>query len=250
MSGFKTKSFIVPDWPVPARVKSISTTRLHGFSTDVYSSNNLGLHVGDNAAIVQANRQKLRNDADLPSEPLWLNQIHSNQVVYAGDIKNNVDADASFADKSSQVCVVMTADCLPVLFANENGTKVAAVHAGWRGLLDGILENTVEKLAQNGERIMAWLGPAIGPGAFEVGEEVVSAFVEKNVNAESAFQRINGRDKWLADIYQLAIQRLKANGVIDIYGGEFCTYSDKNRFYSYRRDGVCGRMASLIWLDK
>ncbi len=253
MSEVKTDSFIVPNWPVPAWVKAISTTRLHGFSTGVYASLNLGLHVGDDAAIVQANRQKLRQDINLPSDPLWLNQIHSNQVVYAGDIKNTVDADASFTDKPKQVCVVMTADCLPVLFANESGTKVAAAHAGWRGLLDGILEHTVEKLAQNGERIFAWFGPAIGPSAFEVGEEVVSAFVERDVNVESAFQRLDtrdSRDKWLANIYQLANKRLKALGVNDIYGGEYCTYSDKKRFYSYRRDGICGRMASLIWLDK
>jgi len=250
MNGVSAGSFIVPDWPVPARVKSISTTRLHGFSTDVYASNNLGLHVGDDAAIVQANRQKLRSDAELPSAPLWMNQIHSNKVVYASDIKNVVDADASFTDNAGQICVVMTADCLPVLFVNESATKVAAAHAGWRGLLDGILENTVEKLAQNGERIFAWLGPAIGPTAFEVGDDVFSAFVERDVCSESAFQRRDDSDKWLANIYQLASMRLKATGVVDIYGGEYCTYSDQQRFYSYRRDGACGRMASLIWLDK
>jgi len=203
--------------------------------------------VGDNPDSVYKNRQRLAEDAELVNEPVWLNQIHSNRVVEAFEL--NQEADASYTSRVGQVCAVMTADCLPVLFCNERGTKVAAAHAGWRGLLDGVLENVVNEIRDNDERIYAWMGPAIGPSAFEVGEDVISAFVDYDLEAEAAFHTLEAKGKWLANIYLLAKQRLVQIGVKDVFGGNYCTYLDEKRFFSYRRDKVCGRMASLIWLD-
>ena len=237
--------FIQPNWPAPQNVKCLSTTRTGGVSVAPYTSLNLGVHVGDDLDHVQVNRQRLGQD--LPSQPLWLNQVHGTYVAQASNYRGVCDADASVADAVNQVCTVMTADCLPVLLCNTQGTQVAAAHAGWRGLLDGVLENTINELEQ-ADQVMVWLGPAIGPEAFEVGQEVKDAFTAKNPASAACFKPSNNANKWLADLYSLARLRLKGAGVKQVYGGEFCTFTDESRFFSYRRDGVTGRMASCIWL--
>lgn len=237
---------IFPDWPVPANVKALQTTRLGGVSVVPYDSLNLAEHVGDDGLKVAANRQLL--NSYVPTEPLWLNQVHGITVVDAATASCLPDADASFARVNGAVCATMTADCLPVLLCDEAGTVVAAVHAGWRGLCDGVIEAAVAAMQTPSQNLMAWLGPAIGPDAFEVGTEVRSAFMSHDQAAELAFRPIAG-DKWLGDIYLLAKQRLYKLGVERIYGGGLCTYADENRFFSFRRDGATGRMASMIWLD-
>ncbi|MFY0641789.1 MAG: peptidoglycan editing factor PgeF [Bermanella sp.] len=237
--------FIQPNWPAPKNVKCLSTIRTGGVSLAPYDALNLGLHVADNIEHVQLNRQRLVQY--LPAQPLWLNQIHGTHVIHTSNYKGVCDADASFANTANQVCTVMTADCLPVLFCNTQGTQVAAAHAGWRGLLDGVLENTVNEFDQ-ADQVMAWLGPAIGPDVFEVGQEVKDAFTTQNPACAVCFKPSNNAKKWLADLYSLARVRLLAAGVKRVYGGEFCTFTDESRFFSYRRDGVTGRMASCIWL--
>jgi YfiH family protein len=236
-------SLIFPDWPAPANVQAASTTRQGGVSRAPYDSFNLGLHCGDHTAQVAENRRLLRKYLALPTEPAWLKQVHSACAVAAGASVTEADAAYSFA--KHEVCVVMTADCLPVLFCDRDGMRVAAAHAGWRGLAAGVLENTVSALQCPPADVLAWLGPAIGAGAFEVGQEVRDAFVEVDARAAQAFQANRPAHYW-CDLYELARQRLNSVGVTAIYGGEFCTYSDQ-RFYSYRRDKVTGRMASLIW---
>ncbi len=240
--------FIIPNWPVPANVVALQTTRLGGVSGAPYASLNLGAHVNDDPIAVAKNRQLL--SPYLPNEPVWVNQVHGIEVIDAAQSACLQNADASFTTKPNVVCVTMTADCLPVLLCDKAGTVVAAVHAGWRGLCDGVIEAAVNKLPVEHSEILAWLGPAIGPNAFEVGSEVRAQFIAKDAQAASAFQT-NG-NKWLGDIYQIARQRLNYLGVTQIYGGsvneDFCTYTDATRFYSFRRDDVTGRMASLIWL--
>jgi YfiH family protein len=242
-----SNSWIIPDWQAPATVKMLSTTRKGGVSSAPWDSFNLGDHVKDDEVHVRQNRQRLKHEAELPSEPLWMEQVHGNQVL-----KNDTArclADARFSNVPGEVCVVMTADCLPVLFCDERGMEVAAAHAGWRGLAAGVLEQTLGCFDQPASAIMAWLGPAIGPQAFEVGDDVREVFVRQQPQAEAAF-RATASGKWLADIYELARQRLSLNGVARVYGGDYCTYTDEARFFSYRRDGQTGRMASLIWLEK
>ena len=236
---------IVPDWPAPARVKSLMTTRAGGVSRAPWASLNLGDHVGDDPAHVAANRARLRQS--LPAEPGWLKQVHSARVVKLGR-ESNPEADASFARQAGQVCAVLTADCLPVLFCDRAGSVVAAAHAGWRGLADGVLEATVAAMRVAPGDILAWMGAAIGPQAFEVGDEVRDVFVAQHAEAVAAFVP-HAPGKWLADIYQLARIRLTHAGVHAVYGGGRCTFSEADRFYSYRRDGVTGRMASLIWIN-
>ena len=235
----------VPDWSVPPGVRALQTLRTDGCSPAPWASFNLGGHVGDDPARVAANRAELRQA--LPAEPLWLTQVHGTTVVDAGLAPQGARADASFATQPGQVCAVMTADCLPVLFCDRAGTVVAAAHAGWRGLLDGVLENTIAALQVVPGDLLAWLGPAIGPECFEVGDEVRAAFVARDAEAAGCF-RAHG-SKWLADIYALARQRLLQAGVTAISGGGACTVSDTERYFSYRRDGVTGRMATLIWLE-
>ncbi|MGQ5288290.1 purine nucleoside phosphorylase YfiH [Pectobacterium actinidiae] len=238
---------IYPDWPLPESVKSCSTTRIGGCSRAPYDSLNMGNHVGDEPAHVTANRQTLVEMADLPAMPYWLEQVHGTDVIRIGNASpTSVCGDAAYTDKKGKVCAVMTADCLPVLFCAINGDEVAAAHAGWRGLHAGVLEETLACFRAQPEQIMAWLGPAIGPDAFEVGPEVRDAFIQHDMAAASAF-RPEG-NKFFADIYQLASLRLRAAGVTQIYGGNTCTVSEPHKFFSYRRDGVTGRMASLIWL--
>lgn len=237
---------IVPDWPAPAAVKAVSTTRQGGRSRQPYDGMNLAMHVGDVEADVRANRQSLCAAVDLPAEPLWLEQVHGDCAVNADEVTGVPRADASFSRQSGVVCCVMTADCLPVLFCDRAGTRVAAAHAGWRGLAGGVLESTVRAMGSEPGELLAWLGPAIGAQAFEVGDEVRTAFVTHQVEAESAFQQ-RGNGRWLADIYQLARIRLASVGVERAYGGGFCTFSDPARFYSFRREPVTGRMATLVW---
>jgi hypothetical protein len=236
---------IQPDWPAPARVKSLMTTRAGGVSQKPWASLNLGDHVGDDPAHVAANRARLRQQ--LPAEPGWLRQVHSARVVEL-ERESNPDADASFTREAGQVCAVLTADCLPVLFCDRAGSVVAAAHAGWRGLADGVLEASVAAMQVPPGEILAWMGAAIGPQAFEVGDEVRQAFVAQHAEASAAFVPQPTPGKWLADIYQLARIRLNHAGVQAIYGGGRCTYQETETFYSYRRDGVTGRMASLVWL--
>ncbi|WP_298393159.1 peptidoglycan editing factor PgeF [uncultured Azonexus sp.] len=237
--------FLIPDWPAPANVRALQTLRDGGCSPTPWGSFNLGDHVGDDAARVAANRVRLR--AELPGEPCWLRQVHGVEVVDVAQVAAGTEADAAYATQAGRVCVVMTADCLPVLFCNRQGTVVAAAHAGWRGLLAGVLENTLAAMHCPPGEVMAWLGPAIGPDNFEVGDEVRSAFVAHDAAAGEAFRPQAG-GKWLADLYALARRRLNAAGVVAIHGGGLCTVADAGRFFSYRRDGVTGRMASLIWL--
>ncbi|MGV8934052.1 MAG: peptidoglycan editing factor PgeF [Gallionellaceae bacterium] len=236
---------IIPEWPAPANVKTLQTTRRGGSSKPPYYSLNLGSHVQDNPLIVARNRMLL--EPLLPSEPVWLQQVHGVTVVDAGNTSCLPEADASVATHRGAVCAVMTADCLPILLCDDKGSVVGAVHAGWRGLCDGVIEATVAEMKVPSATLMAWLGPAIGPAAFEVGEEVRAAFMEKQETASAAFVSVpNG--KWLADIFQLATLRLHALGITRIYGGGMCTYSEAERFYSYRRDVETGRMATMIWL--
>ncbi|QEL55157.1 peptidoglycan editing factor PgeF [Chromobacterium paludis] len=235
------------DWPAPARVRTLITTRSGGLSQPPYASLNLGGHVGDDPEAVAANRARLRDE--LPAEPAWLNQVHGVAVVDAAAVGAAApDADASFARAPGVVCAAMTADCLPVLLCDEAGTVVAAAHAGWRGLCDGVIEAAVAAMAVPPSGLMAWLGPAIGPDAFEVGAEVRQAFLARDPAAAAAFTDIDN-GKYLADIYVLARLRLEKLGIARVYGGDFCTVIDRDRFFSYRRDGVTGRMASLIWLE-
>ena len=236
---------ILPDWPAPARVHGLMTLRTGGVSLAPWTSFNLGDHVGDDPAHVAANREHLRRL--LPAEPAWLRQVHSARAVEAGR-DPTPEADAAFSRETGQVCTVLTADCLPVLFCDRAGSVVAAAHAGWRGLADGVLEATVAAMQAPPGEVLAWMGAAIGPQAFEVGDEVRAAFVAQHPEAAAAFEP-HAPGKWLADIYALARIRLGHAGVDAVYGGGRCTFNEADSFYSYRRDGVTGRMASLIWLD-
>lgn len=238
-------NLIVPDWPASARVKSLMTTRGGGVSQAPWDSLNLGDHVGDDPAHVAANRARLREQ--LPAEPGWLRQVHSARVVELGRDSER-EADASLTRQPGQVCAVLTADCLPVLFCDRAGSVVAATHAGWRGLANGVLEATAVAMQTPPGDILAWMGAAIGPQAFEVGEDVREAFVDRHPEAAAAFAPQTVPGKWLADIYQLARIRLNRIGVQAVYGGGRCTFNESETFYSYRREGVTGRMASLIWL--
>ncbi len=248
MSEWKDHA-IEPDWLAPPNVRACFTTRMGGVSEAPYGSLNLGAHVGDDLMAVMANRQRVC--ASLPSEPVWLEQVHGTNVIELPALPETAAparADASVSFRPGSVCVVMTADCLPVLFARGDGSAVGAAHAGWRGLCNGVLEATVARMG-GAEGLLAWLGPAIGSDAFEVGDEVRMAFMTHDERAQAAFRRGDKPGKWWADIYQLARQRLAAVGVEQVYGGGFCTVRDVDRFYSYRRDKVTGRMAALIWLE-
>jgi YfiH family protein len=243
-SDLNLSNFILPNWPAPKNVHALQTNRDGGVSYAPYDSFNLGRHVKDNPMYVAQNRQMLSQF--LPSEPVWLNQVHGINVVDAAQTDCVPNADASYTNRKNVVCVTMTADCLPILVCDTAGTIVASIHAGWRSLCDGVIEATIAKLPAKPENLMAWLGPAIGPNAFEVGAEVRAQFMAKDAKSESAFKPKG--DKYLADIYQIATQCLNNLGVTQIYGGGECTYTDEKRFFSFRRDGATGRMASLIWM--
>ncbi len=252
-------SFINPQWPAPSSIQTLISTRAGGVSKHPYDSLNLGDHVGDQIEDVLANRAIFAKG--LPGKPLWLKQTHSTVVstpetrkAKPGDV---IDADASITNIANEALVIMTADCLPALFTNSKGTVVGAAHAGWRGLCAGVLENTVAEMLNlsietSASDLLVWLGPAIGPGSFEVGEDVVKAFRDSELPfSENAFQPIAGKSgKFLADIYRLASDRLQACGVTSIFGGEYCTVRDGEQFFSYRRDGQTGRFASAIWIAK
>jgi len=240
---------ISPDWPAPENVRSLQTTRIGGVSLPPYGSFNLGDHVGDAQQSVAQNRQQLA--ALMPSEPVWLQQVHGTLVADADNAGCLIQADAAVARRHGTVCAVMTADCLPVLLCDEQGSVVAAAHAGWKGLAAGVIESTVKAMGVAPSRLLAWLGPAISQRAFEVGEEVRATFIAHDAQAVEAFvpaPHASETGKYHADIYLLARQRLHALGVQHVYGGEHCTYSDPERYFSYRRDGVTGRVGSFIWL--
>jgi len=240
---------IFPDWPVPGNVRAVITTRLGGVSHPPYDSLNLGDHVGDDSERVARNRALLRESARLPSDPHWLHQIHGCQIAQCGKNVLPVTADASTTTVPERVCAVLTADCLPLLISNRAGTRVAAVHAGWRGLAAGVVEAALAAFADSDDEILVWLGPAIGPTAFEVGDEVRTAFLKIDPLVEAGFT-LSRPGHWLADLYFLARSRLMHPRVTYIGGGDYCTLTESNRFFSYRRDGVTGRMASLIWLTR
>ncbi|MBP7081034.1 MAG: peptidoglycan editing factor PgeF [Rhodocyclaceae bacterium] len=237
--------FLVPDWPAPRGVRALVTTRAGGVSAGPWSSFNLGDHVGDDYAAVLENRRRLRTE--LPDHPKWLNQVHGIACVDATELTMPVEADASFTRKTNVVCAVLTADCLPVLLCDESATVVAIAHAGWRGLAAGVLESTIKSMQIDPQRLLAWLGPAIGPDAFEVGGEVRNVFVEHDAQAEQAFVS-HANDKWTADLCELARLRLSAMGIRRVTSTNWCTATNAQQFYSYRRDGITGRMASCIWL--
>ncbi len=248
-------NFITPNWPAPANVHALQTNRDGGTSLAPYDSFSLGGHVGDKPIHLAHNRQRLSQY--LPSEPVWLNQVHGVNVlnldeIVAANTDCLPDADASYTSRKNVVCVTMTADCLPILLCDQAGTAVASIHAGWRSLCDGVIEATVAKMPAKSADLMAWLGPAIGPNAFEVGFEVREQFIAKDAKSERAFKpqgENQEQEKWLADIYKIATQRLNNCGITQIYGGGECTFTDEKRFFSFRRNGVTGRMASLIWLE-
>ena len=239
-------SLIVPAWPAPPGVRALATTRCGGVSRAPWHGFNLSVNAGDDPQAVAANRTLLRRE--LPADPLWLTQVHGARCVDAALAAPGVEADACFTRQRGVVCAVLTADCLPVLLCDDQASVVAIAHAGWRGLAAGVIEATVAALGEPGMRLMAWLGPAIGPQAFEVGDEVREIFVDHDAQAAKAF--VAAADgKWLCDIHQLARQRLHAIGIRRTTGADSCTLGDAERFFSYRRDGVTGRMASLIWLE-
>ena len=242
-----SQTFIYPDWPAPKNVRALQTTRTGGLSAAPHNSLNLGRHVGDDAVIVLRNRMLLA--PYLPSEPVWLTQTHGVKVIDADLAPCDPEGDACIAKQPGAVCVVMTADCLPVLLCDDHGSVVGAAHAGWRGLCTGVIEAAVAFMAVPATTVMAWLGPAIGQQYFEVGEDVRAAFMAQDARAAAAFAPSTA-GKWQADIYQLARLRLNALGITRIYGGDFCTYTDPALFFSYRRDGVTGRMGTFIWLEK
>ena len=248
--GLPSQRYLIPKWPAPANVLAVASKRdLAKPDENPMAGFNVARHVADDVQRVAQHRQQLRDDLQLLNEPAWLNQVHGSKVVSLPLPESTlVDADASYSDQQGQTCVVMTADCLPVLFCDRQGTRVAAAHAGWRGLAEGVLENTLA-LFPNPHDVMAWLGPAIGPDAFEVGEDVKQAFVAASSQAEACFvSRPNVPGKYLADLYALARLRLQDCGVESIYGGQECTFGQQQDYFSHRRNPNSGRQLSLISL--
>ncbi|HEU4778697.1 MAG TPA: peptidoglycan editing factor PgeF [Steroidobacteraceae bacterium] len=242
-------SLLQVDWSLPAGVHAAFTTRVGGVSAAPWDSFNVATHVGDAHADVAANRARLKTLLALPAEPAWLSQVHGTVVADVDSHPQGVIvADAAVARQPGRVCVVMVADCLPVLFASRDGSRIAAAHAGWRGLASGVLEQTVKALGVPGEELTAWLGPAISQKHFEVGDEVRETFLKFDRAANSRF-KMNARGRWQADLAGLARLRLASMGLTTVLGGDCCTYADPERFYSHRRDGKGGRMAALIWRD-
>ena len=246
-----TLEVLRPEWPAPPGVHAAFTLRVGGVSAPPFDTLNLGAHVGDAPLAVTENRRRLRAELRLPTEPAWIEQVHGIDVVdldaaAALRAATQDGADAAFSRSAGTVCAVQVADCLPVLLAARDGSLVAAAHAGWRGLAAGVIEALLERLALPGGRLIAWLGPAIGPQHFEVGDEVRSAFLERDAQASATFTA-NARGRWQCDLAALARRRLAGAGVTEVSGGRWCTYDDRQRFFSYRRDGRCGRMAALVW---
>lgn len=250
MAGVRLTSpgWLTPDWPAPANVRAAATLRHGGVSTGEYASLNLATHVGDDPVAVAENRRRVREALNLSTEPAWLNQVHGTTVVEAKPQSAPPTADASIAHAASQVCVVMTADCLPVLFCDRNGTRVGAAHAGWRGLVGSVLGETIKAMNVEPQNLLAWLGPAIEQEAFEVGEEVREQFVARDSSNAAAFAP-NPRGRWQADLYELARRELLRLGVRNVCGGGFDVFADRDRFFSYRRQPKTGRMATMVWLE-
>lgn len=248
---------ITPDWALPAALKVYSTTRLGGVSKAPYHALNLGLHVNDTEAHVRENRTRLRVALHCPEEPFWLNQVHGNDVYFIDRLQTYdepLTADGAFTREPKRVLSILTADCLPVVIANAQGSAVAVVHAGWRGLAAGVLQSALQHFSEDDE-LHAWLGPAIGPDAFEVGSDVVDAFLGRDRENAPAFKPVvrgddNKRGKFLADLYLLARLELNRHRRVIVTGGEYCTYTDSDLFHSFRRDGArSGRMATLAWIE-
>lgn len=251
---------IIPDWPAPGRVRAAFTLRSRGVSRPPFDSFNVASHVGDEPRAVEENRARLRERLELTAEPAWLTQVHGPHVadldavadldsmagLDPGAARGLLEADAAVTRAAARICVIQVADCMPVLFAAADGTAIGAAHAGWRGLAGGVLEATVRAMNTPPAQVLAWLGPAIGQAHFEVGDEVRAAFMADDPGASAAFVA-NDRGRWQCDLYVLARLRLATIGVRSVHGGGWCTYADKARFFSYRRDGRCGRMAALIW---
>ena len=240
---------ITPDWPAPASVRAFTTTRMGGSSLSPYESLNMALHVGDNRNHVERNRYTLKQHLELPAEPHWLKQEHGTRLLNLDQLVTDGEADGSFTGSTDKICAVMTADCLPVLMCSSIGDKVAALHAGWRGLAAGIIEKGVKAMAVESVHILVWLGPAIGPENYEVGSDVFQAFTNRNPLANVAFTP-SREGHWRVNLYQLARLEFADLGVRQIYGGNYCTFTDEVHFYSFRRDRTTGRMASLIWLQQ
>lgn len=238
--------WIVPDWPAPANVRALVTTRAGGVSSGPYASMNLGLRTDDDPVAVTENRARLQRL--LPQPPRWLAQVHGNTVVDADSLSDVPQADASVARLPGTVCAIMVADCLPILFTDRAGGCVGAAHAGWRGLAGGVIANTVARMPAAPAELIAWIGPGIGPEAFEVGDDVLEAFCAPAPQRRSAFRPLRP-GKWLCDLPALARDALQRTGISAIYGGDLCTHGDAQRFYSYRRDRITGRMAALIWRE-
>lgn len=239
---------IIPNWNAPPQIQAFTTVRNGGVSQAPFDSFNLGSHVNDNLADVMKNRELLVEKFQLPQMPLFLNQTHSTKVIRLPYTGTDLEADAVYTNQPNQVCLIMTADCLPALFVSQDGKEIAAAHAGWRGLCDGVLEATVAEFECEPAQISVWLGPAIGPNAFQVGNEVIEQFCAFDPNAEEAFIEDGSTSgKFLGNLYQIAKQRLNKLGIVNIFGGDHCTYTEKEHFFSYRRDKQTGRMASLIW---
>jgi YfiH family protein len=247
-----TFDYLIPNWPAPDNVKALVTLRSRGDSSSPFDCFNLASHVGDNPQQVAINRKLLVDQLNLKKEPIWLNQIHGTTVIDSSSSTENLDADGCFSDSVDTPCVILTADCLPVLLCNQQGTRVAAVHAGWRGLCEGIIGKAINQFDTH-DTVLAYLGPAISAAHFEVGSEVLSRFLLRAINEthrvaiEKAFTATI-RGKYLADLYALARAELEQHNVDHIYGGSFCSFSQAEQFYSYRRNKNCGRNASLIWL--
>ena len=241
--------FIYPDWPAPKNIKAITTTRIGGISRAPFDSFNLGDRVGDSPDNVRRNRVFLRETLNLPSDPVWLKQAHGVNVVDASKVETGIEADGGYTDQPGVVCAVLTADCLPVFLCGRDGTKVGLLHAGWRGLAAGIIAAGIRRMQTPAAEILAWLGPAIGPASYEIGDEVRQGFIKKDPDLAGIFAPSQS-GRWLADLYALARRELHAQGVRMIFGGDRCTFRESELFFSYRRDGTCGRMASLIWLDE
>jgi YfiH family protein len=243
-------SYIKPNWPAPANVHAFTTTRVSGLSLAPFGSNNLGLHVGDESHHVLANRRQLEQELQLPSSPEWLEQTHSTDCVLVEEDLNRV-ADASISRSPAKVLSIMTADCLPILLCNKEGTEIAAVHAGWKGLVNGIVENTLAKMQRPRDQILAWCGPAICHNCFEVGEEVFDLYQEKYPFAEFFFKKHHVNNlKFLANLPKLLEEILRQSGINNVYQSNLCTFEEENNFYSYRRDQKTGRIASLIWFNE
>ena len=240
--------WIPADWPAPKHIYAGTTTRIGGCSLGTYSSMNLASHVDDNPGHVSQNRILLGERLSLPDEPLWLQQIHGNKVINLATENINQPADGAYTNKQNQICVVLTADCLPLLLCNTAGTEIAAIHTGWRGFSGNIISNTLNAFATRPQELMAWIGPNISANHYEVGEEVRTACLKIINDPGGAFKQ--GRPgHWFADMQMLVRQQLLCAGIQDTYGGEYCTYTDYQHFYSYRRDGITGRVASLIWMN-